>query len=170
MAVTHRVRIQLDTEETQSSKGIREIASSLSHSVSYDSGVQASGTAASQQDRVWSDAQSVANGAPDTWDLAGTLTSELDGSTVTFVEVTSIYVRNKSTTTGQYLQIGGGSNPFITWLGNSGDIVNVGPGGVFLLTAPVDGWTVTATTGDILQIASASGTISYDIQICGRSA
>lgn len=160
----------LDLIETNTSAGINEASSVLAHRVDYDSGEQVTGTGSSQQDRVWSDAQTVANGAPDTWDLAGTLTSELSGATITFAEVTLIWIRNRSTTTGQNLEIGAGSNPFITWLKATGDAIIVPPGGVFLLTSPIDGFATVAGTGDVLTITSTSGTITYDILIAGRSA
>lgn len=128
------------------------------------------GTSANQADLVWSDSGSVASGTPVTVDLRGSLTSILDGGAVSFVEVVGLYIKNKSTTTSQNLQIGGGSNPWITHLGASGDVIVLGPGGRLLLESPLDGYAVTAGTGDILQIASSSGTISYDVVIYGRSA
>lgn len=170
MAVTSRARVLLDLMETASSKGVGEAVSQLSHSIAYDSGLLESGTASSTQDLVWSDLQTVTSGAPDTWDLAGTLTSELTGATVTFVEITGIWIRNKSTTAAQNLEIGAGSNPLVNWVKASGDAVVVGPSGVFLLTSPIDGYAVTATTGDILTITATSGTIAYEIIIWGRSA
>lgn len=129
----------------------------------------ASGTGSSQIDRVWSDTGSVASGTPVTVDLAGSLTAA-DGTTITFVEIVGLYIKNKSTTTAQNITVGGGSNPWITHLGASGDAVVVGPSGMLLLTSPIDGYAVTATTGDILTLTSSSGTISYDLVVCGRSA
>jgi len=128
----------------------------------------ATGTSNSQADEVWSDTRSAA-GAVDDLDLAGTLTAA-DGSTITFVEVTGVYIRNKSTTTAETLTIGAGSNPFITWLIATGDGVVIGPNGTFLIESPVDGYTVTAGTADILRVDPGANTISYDIVIWGRSA
>ena len=170
IAVTSRLRVLLDLVETNTSGGVQERSSVLVHSIDYDTGELASGTTGSLQDRVWSDLQSVANGAPDTWDLAGTLTSELSGATVTFVEVTGFWIRNKSTTTGEILEVGAGSNPLLNWIKATGDATKIGPGGVYLHTSPIDGFAVTAGTGDVLTITSASGTISYEIAIWGRSA
>jgi len=170
MAVTSRLRVLLDIMETASSLGVAAATSQLAHSIDYDTGLLASGTASSTQDLVWSAADSVANGAPDTVDVAGSLTSRLTGGAVTMVEVTLIYIRNKSTTTGEILEIGAGSNPLLNWVKATGDAIKIGPGGVFILTSPIDGFAVTAATGDVLTITSASGTISYDIIILGRSA
>ncbi len=170
LAVTSRLRVLLDLVETNTTAGVQERSSVLQHGIEYDTGELASGTTGSLQDRVWSDLQSVANGAPDTWDLAGTLTSELSGATVTFVEVVGIWIRNKSTTTGEILEIGAGSNPLLNFIKATGDAIKIGPGGVLLITSPVDGFAVTASTGDVLTITSASGTIAYEIAIWGRSA
>jgi hypothetical protein len=170
LSTAARIRVLLDLVETNTAAGVQERSSVLTHAIEYDSGELASGTASNQQDRVWSDLQSVTAGTPDTWDLAGTLTSELSGATVTFVEITGIWIRNKSTTTAQILEIGAGSNPLLNFIKATGDAIQVGPGGVLLLTSPVDGFAVTANTGDVLTITSASGTIAYEIAIWGRSA
>lgn len=170
LSVTARLRVLLDVVETNTSAGVQERSSVLQHTIEYDSGEQTSGTTSGKQDRVWSDLQTVAAGVPDTWDLAGTLTSELNGATVTFVEITGMLIRNKSTTTGEYLEVGAGSNPFAGWVKAAGDALIVGPGGMLVLTAPIDGLAVTSGTGDILTITSASGTITYDIVLLGRSA
>ena len=170
MAVTSRLRVILDAMETATSLGVALGTSQLSHAVDWDTGLFASGTASNTQDLIWSAQDSVAAGAPDTVDVAGTLTSKLSGATISMVEVTLIYIRNKSTTTAEILEIGAGSNPLLNWVKATGDAIKIGPGGVFLLTSPVDGFAVTATTGDILTITSASGTILYDIVIMGRSA
>jgi hypothetical protein len=52
------------------------------------------------------------------------------------------------------------------------DGIDVQPGGVFLWVAPTTGVTVTAATGDILNIDnSSSGTsVTYDVVIIGTSA
>lgn len=105
-----------------------------------------------------------------THDLRGTLVSVTDPSqVVNFPIVTGLIIRNRSTTSGQYLTVGAGSNPWITWLGASGDAVRVGPGGLLVLVSPVDGYATTEDTGDVLTVTPATGTISYDIAILGRA-
>ena len=54
----------------------------------------------------------------------------------------------------------------------AGDIVNVDPGGIMLLTSPVDGWAVGAGASDVLRIANgaAVNAITYDIVVWGTSA
>jgi hypothetical protein len=128
------------------------------------------GTGASQSDLVWSDTRSLV-ATSESIDLAGTLTSQLTGATVTFAEVTAIIIRNNATTTAYKLLVGGAAaNQFINWVAAANDIVHIGPGGIFVLTSPVDGFAVTAGTGDILKIDSGAVTISYSIVVIGRSA
>lgn len=128
----------------------------------------ASGTSSNQNDVVYSDTV-VLTAAPTTYDLRGALTKAV-GSLANFVKVTTIMIVNKSSTTGQSLTIGAGSNPWITWLIATGDGVVLGPGGVFLLHSPIDGYATTAGTGDILTLDPGANAFSVDIIFCGRSA
>jgi len=128
----------------------------------------ATGTASNQQDRCYSTTLALA-AAPQTLDLAGSLTDSW-GAALTFVEITAIVVRHKGTTTAEPLKIGAGSNPLLNWVIATGDGVQVGPGGILLVTSPIDGFTVTATTGDILTFDPGTKTFDADILILGRSA
>lgn len=126
------------------------------------------GTGSSQVDRVFSDTRSAA-AAVDTLDLAGVLTDAF-GATLTFAKVTGIIIKNKETATGKKLTLGGNANPFLPIFGDATDKLIVGPGGVLVLTGPVDGYAVTAGTGDKLDIDPGANTVAYDIIILGRSA
>lgn len=163
------LRLRVDVEELETSVGVGSRTSRLQHLIDF-SAEYANGTAASQADRVYSETASIDSGTPRQLDLRGTLTSVLTGDTINFAEVVLVCVHNKSTTSGETLTIGAGSNPWITWLGASGDSVVIGPGGLLCVSSPVDGWATTASTGDILTItSSAAGGISTDILILGRS-
>lgn len=125
-------------------------------------------TDGTQVNRVWSDSGSVAAGVPVEIDLLGLLTSQLDGSTVSFVDMVGVFI--KILTGSGNLEIGAGSNPWITWLKATGDaVVITGANAVFVWLCP-NGKAPTATTGDILTLTSSSGTITYEIAIIGRSA
>ena len=102
-------------------------------------------------------------------DLRGSLTGPF-GDTILFPIVMGIFVQNLSKTAGQYLTVGGATNPFITWLAATGDGVRVGPGGIFCLWSPIDGYATTASTADVLTIAPSSGTPAVKYMIVGRSA
>lgn len=129
---------------------------------------RANGSGSGQVQVLYSDSNSVANGAPVTYDLRGALASAFGVAALAFNPLVGIAVRNKSTAAGEKLQIGAGSNPITTLWGASGDIGIAGPGGFFLTESPIDGFATTAGTADILQIAAASGTISFDLVIWGR--
>lgn len=129
----------------------------------------ATGTSSNQQDLVYQDTRSIA-ATTSTIDLAGSLTSPIAGTAITMVEVTYICITNKSTTTGEVLSVGAGSNPLLNWVMATGDGVKIGPGGSLVISSPIDGFAVTAGTGDILTLNSGSATISVDILILGRSA
>ena len=102
-------------------------------------------------------------------DLAGGLT-DIEGVAITMVEVTGITIKNKSTVSGEILIVGAGSNPLLNWIKATGDAVHIGPSGILHITSPIDGYAITASTGDILTIDSGAATISYEYIIHGRSA
>jgi len=129
----------------------------------------ADGTADNQADLFFADRRTLTATSEDL-DLAGSLT-DAKGNTLTFVEIVAILIHNRSTTATEKLAVGGAAaNQFINWVANSSDIVNIGPDGILLLWSPVDGYGVTAGTGDLLKIDAGSDTIIYDILLVGRSA
>lgn len=130
----------------------------------------ANGTVINTVNRKWSDRRTVNDAANDDLDLAGGLTDPF-GNAITFAKVCGLIVHNRNTTAGENLVVGGGSNPWITWLGATGDQVVVAPDGVLLLWNPsLAGYAVTASTGDILRLTGSGGNITYDIALIGRSA
>lgn len=132
----------------------------------------ASGTGLDQADRLFADTRSLTAAANDDLDLAASLT-DVFGATLTFVKIKAILIHNKSTTAGDIIHVGGGSNNFVNWIGAAGDIVKIGPNGVLLLWNPsAAGYAVTAGTGDILRITEAGGVngYDYDIVLAGTSA
>jgi hypothetical protein len=129
----------------------------------------ATGTSASQSDKVWSDRRSLA-ATTEELDLAAGLTGAL-GDSLTFAKVTLIAIHNRNTTAGEVLTLGGAAaNGFETMFGAAGDKIKIGPNGWLILFSPVDGFAVTADTADLLKLDAGAATISYDIIIVGRSA
>jgi len=128
----------------------------------------ANGTASDQSDVLFHDTRSLAATSEDL-DLAGSLTDAF-GSTVTFADVTGIFIQNNNTTAGHDLAIGGAAaNQFINWVSDASDEIVVRAGGCLLLWAPKDGYAVTAATGDLLKIDAGANTVSYDIVLVGTS-
>ena len=117
----------------------------------------------------------------DLLDLSGGLV-DVFGNTLVFTTIKVMLIRNlgirdgsggHTETAGEDLLIGQAvSNPWITWVADDADAqVRVDSGGVLLLSSPLDGFAVTAGTGDILQIEhiGSVGDIEYDIVLIGTT-
>lgn len=129
------------------------------------------GTGPDQADRLYYARRSVSSGSPDDIDLASGALTDIFGSALNFTRIKGIYIRNRSTTSNEILQVGGGSNSLVNWVGAAGDVVNVRPGGCMFLFAPdATAYVVTGGTADVLRVTAAAGSPSYDIVIIGASA
>ena len=129
------------------------------------------GVGLNQVDLLWSDTRTLDASTSEDIDLAGVLTDAAFGTTLTFARIKAILIYNKLAA-NKRLSIGGAaSNAFVNWVGDASDVINVDPGGTFLLINPTaTGYAVTASTGDILKITNASGgATTYDIFILGAS-
>ena len=130
-----------------------------------------SGTGNDQADLRWSDSRTIAASSNEDIDLAGSLTDAF-GNTLTFVEIKAIKITADSGNTNNVRVTRPASNGVPLFLAAS-DGIDVPPGGTFAFICPEDGHvTVTAGTGDLLNIAnSSSGTsVTYTIEIIGTSA
>ena len=163
-----RFDISIKVPEWKTDIGVNGGTSQFLHQFDFFTSYE-NGTGANKINAVYSSPATAISGATDV-DLRASLASVLDGSTVSFPIVVGVFIKNLSTTTGQYITVGAATNPWITWLGASGDAVRVGPGGIFALTSPVDGYATTSGTGDILTLTPATGSPSYSMLIIGRSA
>lgn len=124
------------------------------------------GTAADQANMVWSD-QRTLGASPDDLDLAGSLTNAF-GTTITFTSIKGIIVYAASGNSGDLTIGGDGTAPLAEWTGATTDTVIVKPGGMFALINPeADGYAVTATTADILQVSGTTSDV-YDIILIGE--
>lgn len=130
----------------------------------------ASGTGSGQADMMWSDTRTLAASSNEDLDLAGSLTGPL-GGTLTFAKLKAIIVAAAAGNTNNVQVTRPASNGVPLFLAAS-DGIAVLPGGFFFWAAPGAGVTVTASTGDLINIAnSSSGTsVTYDIVIIGTSA
>lgn len=133
----------------------------------------ANGTAAGQADRIFTDTRTLGASANEDLDLAGTLTDAF-GTTVTFAKVKAIIIGAASGNTNNVIVGGAATNAFVNWVGAATHTVTVRPGGVLALltgSADLNGYGVTAGTGDLLRVTnSGAGTsVTYDIAIVGTS-
>lgn len=133
--------------------------------------VVGSGTGSGQSDLAYWDTRTLAASTTEDLDLAGGLTSPI-GETLTFVEITAIYIKAASTNGGNIVVGGDASAAFVGPFADSSDKVNIPAGESFLVTNMATGWTVTATTADLLQIENddSGAAANYDIVLIGRSA
>lgn len=120
-----------------------------------------------QADRNYIVKSGTASSTPTDVDVAGAITRRVHGDTLTMADVALVYFHNKSTTTT--IQVGGDAGA-LALFGAAADYEFVPPGGKIVRWTKISRWAVTASTGDILQIATASGTAEYDLAIVGRSA
>jgi hypothetical protein len=130
-----------------------------------------SGTGNSQCDLEYIAQRTLAASANEDLDLAGALADPF-GTTLTFVKVRGIYIKAASGNTNSVIIKPAASNGFTGPFGAAAHTITLPPGGVFLVTAPVAGWAVTAGTGDKINIANSAGstTVTYDIHVIGASA
>lgn len=139
--------------------------------VAIDKHVQVtSGTdALGKGDVLWADTRTLAASGTENLDLAGILAG-LIGGTVAAAEITAIYVEAAAANTNDVLIGGAASNPFNGPLSGTTPKLAVGPSDCALVTNR-KGWTVTASTGDILLVSnSAAGTpVTYTLILIGRT-
>ena len=125
------------------------------------------GTGAGQADLILANnVPALGTSASTTFDLdAGTLTAP-DGSALTFVKVKAVVLFHAGSSSASSIKLGG---DFVTT--HSMSEQNFVAGGGTCIFDPT-GYTVTATTGDVLTVTNNDGsnTANYDIFIIGTSA
>jgi hypothetical protein len=131
----------------------------------------ADGTSAGKADKFFGDTRTILASANDDIDLAGALADEF-GAVLTFVKIKAIAVFANPANVNDVKVLPGATNPFNGPFSGTTPAIAVPPGGWALLTAPVNGWPVTAATGDILRISNggAGTSVVYDIVLIGTSA
>lgn len=129
------------------------------------------GTGAGQADLLFADTRVLTASTSEDLDLAGVLT-DIFGNTVTAVRIKAILIQAAAANTTDVI-VGAGTNAWETLLNDTGTLT-LPPGAAFLATAGVadaTGWTVTAGTGDILQVEETGGEdVTYNILVIGASA
>ena len=159
MATTVRIKLEIEVAETYT--GDLGNPGKI-HRVSKDL-VFTSGNGSSQFDKVHSDIAAVTTD----YDVAGVVT-DAQGATITMSKLGMVYAENRGTTSGNLMYVGGDANS-VPVFGAAADFAKIGPQGFFLAVNPVDGWTVTAATGDVVEINHNSGTYDHAVILAGRS-
>lgn len=143
----------------------------LSHKTSPNETEMSSGTGSSAADLEYMAARTLTTGSSENLDLAGGLTDRF-GTTLTFAKIKAIYIENPSTNSTSISFKPGSSNGWVGGpIGTAAHTVTIPAGGKMFFSAPVSGWTVTAGTGDIINIANSAGASNtYILHIIGTSA
>ena len=125
------------------------------------------GTGANQASNAWGDIRSLLTATNEDLDLAGGLTNAF-GAALTFTKVKAIIIRALPANTGNITVTRPAANG-VPFLVAAGDGFVLAPGAIFVLTNPSDaGITVTAGTGDLINVNNATGaTQSYAVVIIG---
>ena len=128
----------------------------------------ATGTAANQANLVWYDTRTLA-ATSEQLDLAG-VQRDAFADVATFTKIKTLLIRNKQTTTGLTLTIGGGTtNPISTIFGATAtnSTETIGPDGWCVKHNPVDGFAVAAGSADTLKLDAGTNTVVFDILVIG---
>lgn len=131
----------------------------------------ASGTAANQADRVFSDQRTLTASTTEDLDISGTSLLDAFGVAFSPVKVKLLIVCAASTNTNNVVILGDAAS--VLFLGTAATTAAIKPGGCITFFDPsLAAYTVTATTGDIIQVANggAGSSVVYDIVIIGVSA
>ena len=130
------------------------------------------GTGSGKAHCIWSDTITASDGGA-TIDVYGGIT-DVFGNTLSMDQIKGLLIHNKSTTTGEYIDVGGAAAQGIEMFGNTSDIIRVHPEGVLFYWAPgavADCPSPGAGAADEILITAASGkTPEVDIIIIGENA
>lgn len=168
MPLTSTVAFSVSGNQTSAlDLGTASFPFTLSQNVSL-----ASGTGASQADRVFSDTRTLTASATENLDLAGVLTDAF-GATITFVTIKAVIIRAAAANNvANFVQVTRPASNGVALFIAASDGIALAPGYTFAWFGSGTGVTVTAATGDILTVTNGAGTnsVTYDVVIIGTSA
>lgn len=123
------------------------------------------GTGSGNANQLFSDERSISASSTENLDLAAVL-ADVFGATFTAAKVKAILIEADAANANNVVVFGAASNPFNGPLSGTTPKITIEPGCFVMLTSKV-GWTVTASTGDIILVAnSGSGTaVVYRIHL-----
>lgn len=130
----------------------------------------ASGVAANQADRIFSDTRTLTASSTEDLDVSGGALTDAFGATYTIAKLKMLIVCASSANTNNVVIFGDANS--VPVLNTAATTHAIKPGGCAIFFDPsLGGFTVTATTGDIIQVAnSGAGTsVVYDVVIVGTS-
>lgn len=165
MSLSATVKASISARQTRTldlGSGVTDVNAAIST-------VFTDGAGAGQCNVLFSDTRTIAASSNEDLDLSGSLTN--DGQAAVFARIKGIIIKAASGNTNNVRVTRPASNG-VPFLLAAGDGFDVKPGGVFILMDPsASGYVVTASTGDLINVAnSSSGTsVTYDITIIGAA-
>jgi len=128
----------------------------------------AAGTGPGQVSKAFIDTRTLALSTGEDLDLAGALLDPL-GAAAVFAVVKVIYFKASAANVNNVVVGNAASAGFIGPFGAAAHTVAIPPGGVLMLVHPGAGWTVTATTADLLHVLNggAGTSVTYDVILLG---
>lgn len=144
------------------------VSAPLSYKKSTD---LASGVAANQADRVFSDTRTLTASSTEDLDVSGGGLTDPGGAVFTIAKLKLLMVCASSANTNNVVL--GGDAASVPFLGTAATTITIKPGGCSIpqFDPSLAGVTVTNSTGDIIQLANSAGgtSVVYDIVIVGTS-
>lgn len=127
----------------------------------------ANGTGLNQANKIFTDTRAVTTGATDALDLSGGGLLDAFGVVLVYTALKGLIIRSAAANTTNLTVLGNAAA--VPILGTVATTMVLKPGGVFVwLDTSAAGTTVTAATGDIIQIVNAAGaTANYDVVLLG---
>lgn len=163
LSTTLKVNLSGAFTETDSTFG--NSSKAISHITTITT---ANGTSASQANKIYTQSGTVTDSGV-TIDLAGSV-EDVFGDTITLAKLCGIIVVNNSEEAGENIQVGAGTNAVAAMFGAAADYIVIGPSGILVLWAPMDGYTVTGGSADEVELTASSGdSISYEFVAIGRT-
>ncbi len=126
-----------------------------------------SGTGNNQVNRYYEETIEDLNGSVNR-DLFGSLVDQF-GNTLSLATVKELFILNKSTVSGETLEISGNFVTGVLWADWVDDAakITIGPGGIYHVRNPIDGYTVTNATAERITLDAAANTFDVDLIILG---
>lgn len=127
-----------------------------------------SGSGAGQVNKIYSDSFSVAQSTNTDLDLSGSLTGVY--GTVVFTAIKGILIVAGTNTGLSNLTVGNVTNGIVAPFGAATHSIAIAPGGFFATANPsAAGFAITASTADLLRIATGAtaGTYTFDVVVVG---
>jgi len=121
------------------------------------------GNGSGQFNKAYSDIAS----ATTSYDVAAGVT-DAQGAAITMSKLGLVLAENRGTTSGDVMRVGGNANA-VPLFNLAASYFTLGPQGFALMVNPVDGWTVTAATGDQLDLTHTTGTYDHALIVAGRN-